>query len=137
MSNCNCVICQFGKQLESSVMPEVEAQSERELVELALVQSQSNVNNANAVGVLTNAMQQLFDMGETSRANAVGRMLDELLPTKPDGVRPSNATDGEAGTASTQPADQTVFIPPEIEAMAKQLAEELGVEIKVFRFPTN
>jgi len=141
MSNCNCLACRIKRNAERT---ETVGLTEQEIVGMSLTQAQANVNNANAVAVLTESMRELHQLGESSRAAAVGRLLDELLP-KTETVRPSNSTYGEAGTESPKSGFERMSFDEftasfeadkqqTIATMAKELADMLGVPVDVFSF---
>lgn len=103
---------------------EAQGSSATEL-EDAHFRAQVNLMRATAISKMTRAIRDLEDMGYTESAASVRRMLERMLPAEPV---PEPPAQGEQATD-----DQGV--PAEVSEVAKALAELLGAEVKVVRFP--
>lgn len=120
-----CVKCE--------VLRDLQLQNEAARVQLELDKSRANVNNTQAVGTLVESIRQLEELGHLDRAKAVGKLLDSMLP-KPE-PKAEQAT-GETNSIHGHPtAEGATNAPDEVSAFAKDLAQMLGVQVQVVRFP--
>lgn len=110
-----CIVCEMRKEQKERV--------EAVKVNQALTESQTAINEAKSVATLVSTMVQLQNIGQKARANAVGKMIDGLLP-KVDELQEKPAKAPDARTKQE-----------EIANLAESLAEQLGCTVEVFTFP--
>lgn len=105
---------------------QLERKQEREKaskVNLHFTESQTLITEAKALATLVSTMVQLQNIGQKARANAVGKMIDGLLP-KVDELQEKPAKAPDARTKQE-----------EIANLAESLAEQLGCTVEVLTFP--
>lgn len=110
-----CIVCEMRKEQKERV--------DAAKVNLEFTKSQTAINEAKSVATLVSTMVQLQNIGQISRANAVGKMIDGLLP-KVDKPQEKPAKDPVARTKQE-----------EIANLAESLAEQLGCTVEVLTFP--
>ena len=130
-----CIICEIRAELDRQSGEEAaatapsyntgEAQSSSDVgLDEAHGRAQVNLMRATAIQKMTRSIRDLGDMGLQDLSKSVRRMLERMLSAEPIPEPPA------------QPADASdADIPDEVSAVAKALAEELGMEVKVVRFP--
>lgn len=118
-----CIVCEMRKEQKERV--------DAIKVNLAFTQSQTDNTNAITIATLATTMTDLQNIGQRERAEAVGKLIDGLLPkvVKPQKEPELKFTPG-VKKAPVAPTKQE-----EIANLAESLAEQLGCTVEVFTFP--
>lgn len=102
-----------------------------------LLNSQSNLNNAQAVMMLAQAAHALNDMNATAAKDAILKRI-ELTVAPQDTVRGGQATDtataGPTNTVGEDPVDHMGQFPAELRELLDALGVS-GADVEVFHFP--
>lgn len=139
-----CVICDVkkrGEAIHEALEDLLQSREAEQSAELSLAEAQVHLDNATAIGRLTQAAERLYALGEGKLGDRVLLALDQMLPHREE-RRTGETNEVTPGPPQTEPAAQPSpeADVDEFEGLPQALKDYIldlrkaGVSIKVKRF---